>query len=667
MGRLYPSSLAAMRGVKAEGGWSVIFNEACDIHYSADNPRNIRLWDAQDLPVHRHVVDSIHEHGSLAGVMLAHYGYFASNYIGREIPMAPSASAGFGFAPTHARTMDKEDIRAFRKWHRSSAILAAEAGYDLIMIYCSHDLSLLMHFISRRHNQRIDEYGGSLENRARLFREVIEDTKDAVGDRCAVGARLAVDELLGPEGISFDAEGADLVEMLGDLPDYWDVNLSRWYNDSATSRFAEEGRQEPYVSFVKKVSSKPVVGVGRFTSPDAMVRQIRKGILDMIGAARPSIADPFLPRKIEEGRLEDIRECIGCNMCVTNHYLMAPIRCTQNPTMGEEWRRNWHPERMPEKASDESILIVGAGPAGLEAARGLGQRGYQVLLAEASTELGGRVSLESRLPGLVYWSRVRDYRVSQLEKMPNVEVYLESRLKAQDVLDTGCDVVAIATGSRWRNDGVGRQTTFPIERADDASVLTPDDIMTGRDVAGSVVVYEDDHYYMANVVAEKLALDGCQVTIVTPAFMIARFTEHTLEIIPIHKRMAELDVRIVTNHALQSVARDHVVTKDVFSGAEQPLECSHVVMVAGRSPQLELYDELVGIADQETPRVSLVGDSRAPGTIAAAVFAGHQFARELDVRVSDHTPFLREDVAVSGETVDALIAERIRERTRFQH
>src|SRR5262249_17173058 len=156
--------------------------------------------------------------------------------------------------------------------------------------------------------------------------------------------------------------------------------------------------------------SKPVVGVGRFTSPDTMVSQIRRGVLDFIGAARPSIADPFLPKKINEGRLEDIRECIGCNICVSSERYGVPIRCTQNPPMGEEWRRNWHPEKLPPKSSNARVLVIGAGPAGLECAITLGKRGYEVALAERGREVGGRVTKESRLPGLSTWARVRDHR-----------------------------------------------------------------------------------------------------------------------------------------------------------------------------------------------------------------------------------------------------------------
>ena len=137
-----------------------------------------------------------------------------------------------------------------------------------------------------------------------------------------------------------------------------------WPDDSRTSRFAHEAWTEEHFRGIKQLTSKPVVGIGWLTSPDTMVRLIRDGVLDLIGAARPSIADPFLPLKIEEGRLEDIRECIGCNVCVTGDWTSTPIRCTQNPSMGEEWRRGWHPERFRPAGSDAKVLVVGGRPGG---------------------------------------------------------------------------------------------------------------------------------------------------------------------------------------------------------------------------------------------------------------------------------------------------------------
>src|SRR6202012_1967504 len=215
----------------------------------------------------------------------------------------------------------------------------------------------------------------------------------------------------GADGLTHDGEARDAIGMLAELPDLWDVNVSTWSNDSQTSRFAKEGYQEDFVRFVKSLTTKPVVGGGRFTSPDTMVSQIRRGVMDFIGAARPSIADPFLPKKIQEGRIEDIRECIGCNICVSSDYTSSNLRCTQNPTMGEEWRRGWHPERIARKKSDGTGLVVGAGPAGLEAALAAARRGYEVHLAEATDSLGGRVSQEGLLTGLSECARVPACRV----------------------------------------------------------------------------------------------------------------------------------------------------------------------------------------------------------------------------------------------------------------
>ena len=244
--------------------------------------------------------------------------------------------------------------------------------------------------------------------------------------------RLALDEMAGPTGFT-NAELRDLVAMHADLPDLWDFAHGNWENCSGTSRFKPEAAQEDLITGLKKLTPKPVVGVGRFTSPDLMVRQVKQGILDFVGAARPSIADPFLPKKIEEGRLDDIRECIGCNICISGDFTQSLSRCTQNSSFMEEWRKGWHPERMRPRASETKVLIVGAGPAGLSAAHRAGLRGYEVALAEAGTELGGRVSRESRLPGLSAWARVRDYRQGQIAKMPNVTVYRDSRLTADDI------------------------------------------------------------------------------------------------------------------------------------------------------------------------------------------------------------------------------------------
>jgi len=650
MGRAWPTPMAVMRGIKAEGGWAVVCTEQCDVHPSGSTLREIRLWDAQDIPLLARTTELIHRHGSLAGIELTFMGYRGMNLESREIPMAPSARPVPYAVPITARAMDKTDIRNVRRWLRQGALNARKAGFDLIYVYAGHDLALPMHFLSRRHNRRTDEYGGSLENRCRLLRELIEETKEAVGDTCAVAVRLAVDELLGPDGITSEGEGRDVIAMLAELPDLWDVNVSEWVNDSPTSRFAEEGYQERYIETVKRLTTKPVVGVGRYTSPDRMVQLVRNGVLDFIGAARPSIADPFLPRKIEEGRLEDIRECIGCNICVASDNLRAPMRCTQNPTSGEEWRRGWHPERIAAADTGDTVLIVGAGPAGLEAARALGERGYKVTLAEGSRELGGRVVRECRLPGLAAWGRVRDWRVGQLHKLPRVEVFRESRMDAAAVLEVGASLVALATGSSWRRDGLGRSHHRPLPGLDRIPVYTPDDVMAGARPEDPIVIFDDDHYYIGGVIAELLRRAGSEVTLATPESLVSAFTVNTLEQAAVQRRLLELGVALKTGKTLVSLDRGSAELACVFTGRTERVAAGSAVLVTMQSPEDALYRELGARADDlrraGIRKLVRIGDCLAPGTIAAAVYSGHRFARDLDV-LADAVPFKRENVELA--------------------
>jgi dimethylamine/trimethylamine dehydrogenase len=650
MGYARPRAHAGMRGVKAEGGWAVVSTEEVEIHPSSDISPYIegRLWDDRDVPALALMTDAIHRHGALAAIELVHAGMNASNLYSREVPLAPSHLVNSAsYAPLQARGMTKADIRAYRRWHRDAALRARRAGFNIVYVYAGHSLSLAMHFLQARHNHRTDEYGGSLANRARLLRELIEDTKEAVGVDCAVAVRFAVDELRGADGISAEAEGREVVAMLAELPDLWDVNVSDWPNDSKTSRFAPEGYQEEFVRFVKTVTTKPVVGVGRFTSPDTMVSQIRRGILDMIGAARPSIADPFLPKKIENGDLDDIRECIGCNVCVTGDYTMTPIRCTQNPTMGEEWRKGWHPETVPPRSGDDTFLIVGAGPSGLECARVLGRRGYTVHLAEAGEQLGGRVTRESRLPGLAAWARVRDYRLNQLNKMQQVEILRGSPVSAEDVLQFGATRVVIATGSRWRRDGVGRAHSRPIPGFDASrNVFTPDDWMDGARISGPVAVFDDDHYYWGALLAEKLRADRLDVALITPSERVSAWTVNTLEQHAIQKRVLELGIVVHTNRNVVEYDGAAVVLECTYTGRREILPAATVITVTSRLPNDELVLSLgeseAALATAGIVSVTAIGDCLAPSTIAAAVYAGHRYAREFDRPPSDEAAFKRE-------------------------
>ncbi len=649
MGWLRPQTLATMRGIKAEGGWGVVNTEYCSIHPTSDDLPfpYASLWDEADVKANALMTEAVHAHGALAGVELWHGGSRSDNLYTREVGMDIASLPITNGYPAQSRAMDKEDIKNVRQWHRDAALRAKAAEFDIVYVYATHGY-LLSNFLRADVNSRTDEYGGSVENRTRLIKELVEETKEAVGDKCAVAVRFSIDDGGGPDGTPVQKESREIFSILAELPDLWDVSVRDYSFEMGVSRFVKQAALEPYVSFVKAATTKPVVTVGRFTSPDTMASQIKRGIVDFIGAARPSIADPFLPKKIEEGRVDEIRECIGCNICYSGDGQGVPIRCTQNPTIGEEWRRGWHPEKIESRQSDSKVLVVGGGPAGLETALALGQRGYSVMLSEAQNELGGRVNKESRLPGLSEWGRVRDYRVQKLLTMPKVDIFMESKLTPKDILMTEADHIAIATGSNWRADGLGRSNLIGIkELTAKSQIFTPDNIMNGNLPTGKVTLFDDDSYYMGAVLAELLTSNGCSVTYVTPDNCVGSFTSYTSEQARTQTRLMDLGVELVLAHNLLAFDGTTTLLSCSYSGREKPLSTDALVLVTARLPNDELFyetQELIGQSDNTVKSLKRIGDCFAPGIIATAVYAGHKYARELDGPDNYHLTVKRDQV-----------------------
>lgn len=658
MGYLRPRMLAEMRGMKAEGGWGVVCTEYNSIHPSSDDltHASASLWDDSDIRAHTLMTNKVHAHGALAGAELWYGGASSGNMMTREVALDLSSMPNTAGHPFQTRAMDKTDIRNLRRWHRKAALRARDAGFDIVYVYATHTY-LLSNFLNPKINTRSDEYGGSLENRVRLVRELIEETKDAVGDRCGVAVRFAADEEIGDDGVPIQGERRDMFAMLADLPDLWDINISDYGLEMGVSRFTKEAALEPYMDFVKSLTSKPVVTVGRFTSPDTMVSQINRGITDLIGAARPSIADPFLPKKIEEGRFEDIRECIGCNICYAGDTMGVAIRCTQNPSMGEEWRKGWHPEKMNKKRSDASVLVVGAGPAGLEATRALGLRGYRVTLADAGKELGGRLPREAALPGMSEYIRVRDYRAQQFHKLVNVGVYLESPLSAKDIIEFGADHVALATGAAWRQDRFNGETYLSIvTEGSNPEILTPDDIMNGRLPIGPTLVYDEDNYYMGGVIAEKLKTAGIDVTFCTSSEVVSEWAGKTSERWRIRSHIMKLGIKMELAQALTAFDGKTATLICQFTGKKKQIPMHSVVMVTQRAPRDELYHNILELVDGEPDKLpftlTCIGDCEAPAIIAAATYAGHRYARQLEEDVDLDQPLIHDRVDVGAVALE---------------
>jgi dimethylamine/trimethylamine dehydrogenase len=646
-----PHVRASFREIKAEGGWGVVCTGAVSIHPSSDDSPLpfAMLWDDDDIRAHALMTEAVHRHGALAGVELWHGGACTLNRTSRIAPLSPSGmpwlSTHLGFMGNlRPRAMDRSDIQALLGWQAEGARRAARAGFDIVYVYAGMGY-LPYEFLLPEYNQRTDEYGGSIANRVRLVRELLEVTRDAVGQRCAVALRISLEELRGRPGTTAESEAHEVVALLADVPDLWDVKMDSSPTDCAPSRFAAEGSHEPIVEFVKRVTRKPVVGVGRFTSPDVMVSQIKRGVLDLIGGARPSIADPFLPRKIDEGREHEIRECIGCNICISSWHDGVPVRCTQNPTAGEEWRRDWHPERFAPAAAPASVLIVGGGPSGLECAVTLARRGYAVTLADEAAEFGGRLRFETSLPGLATWGRVVAWRMGQLRGHAGVNLYPGNALRARDIIDLGHTHVVLATGARWttRLYGANEFPTAPL--AADGGVYTPDDLAAGVVPEAPVVVFDFDNYYLGSAIAERLAAQVGDVAYVTTGGNASAWTLMTNELPQIHRALVRAGVGIHTMQRVTGYDGTEVSLTDIFGGREQRLPCRSLVIVGMREPRNELYESLLAAGDElgaaGIESVTRIGDALAPGAIVHAVHSGHRYARELGNPPAD-APYKRD-------------------------
>ena len=651
-GEVKPFSQAEHRAMKAEGGWAAVSTEYAAIGADSDELPSIgaRIWDTDDAANLGVLCERAHAYGSLVAIELHHAGVHATSGEARRPALGPSQLASDKIDHVVPKAMDVDDIARIRREWVEAAKRARDVGFDIVYVYGGHSY-LPMQFLSAFYNHRSDGYGGNFENRARFWLELLEAVRGAVGDDCAIASRISV---LGPAGLEPD-ESLRLIAAADDLVDLWDVNVAEWPKDSGSSRFFKEGHQLEWTGGLRDATRKPIVGVSRLTSPDLMADIVHRGVWDLIGAARPSIVDPFLPKKIEEGRYDEIRECIGCNVCILKAESLGHLGCTQNATTGEEYRRGWHPERFSRATNAHlDVLVVGAGPAGMECAITLGKRGMnRVHLVDAGTELGGSMRWIPRLPALGEWARVVNWRSIQLDRLANVEVIRNVRLDATAVLEYGAELVVLATGSHWARDGLSPATHESIRGALDFPdrVLTPEQVMVEgkRPLGTRVVVYDAEGYFVASGIAELLALEGYEVELVTCLEKIAPVCDQTLEGPLLRRRLHERGIALRRGITITGIEEHRVTGFDEF---DEPVhyETSGIVLVTQRLSDDALYHEVAAdpaLLGWGIVGLYRIGDCVAPRIPADAIFDGHRLGREIDSGApGTPLPYRRERAAV---------------------
>jgi 2,4-dienoyl-CoA reductase-like NADH-dependent reductase (Old Yellow Enzyme family) len=590
-----------------------------------------RPHDPANVPDFRRFAEAVHAAG---GKTFGELWYWWGRPGGwaRWSPPAPSFNASNvqyinfekGFA---TREMTKGDLARMRQAYRQSAENLRDAGFDGIMIHASHG-ALMEQFNSPYFNRRTDEYGGGLENRLRFLKQVLGDAREVAAGRMAVGVRLNCDELLTG---GYHTEGArELVASLAGsgLVDFFDLDVAiepNQFHLGMPSVFVEPHAYRPYVEAVRGAAGDiPVLSVlSRLTSVEQAEAAIAAGVCDMAGAARALIAEPKLARYAREGREADGRTCIACNWCMAALPEGAQT-CAINP---ESWREvEWGDDSWAPAPKASKVIVVGAGPGGLEAARVAALRGHEVTLVEAREQVGGALALWSRLPRREVYMKSVEWWSQELARL-GVKIRLGAIATPATLLAEAPDAVILATGARYDPDGRSFHRDFAIPGCDRDFVHLPEAVLEGvLWPSGRVVIADGEGMHTGVGLAEALALAGAEVELLTPAFSpVSLRIAAQLELIPLMKRLRAAGVKVTPTTWIKEIGERRLTVYDVYDEARERVieEVDAVILAGGRVAVNALEHELEG----KVAQVFSIGDAAAARMWGAAAYEGQKFAR----------------------------------------
>jgi 2,4-dienoyl-CoA reductase-like NADH-dependent reductase (Old Yellow Enzyme family)/thioredoxin reductase len=615
-GAVIGDQMTAYYAERAKGGVAAIIVEGGAVHDTTMKfPDYLAFHRPEIIPTLEALRAELWRYGCRTIAQLAHSGSRMSAHDSR-LPLWAPSDVKSAISPEIPHAMTAEDIGEVLDGYEQAFRNCAEAGVDGIEIHAAHEY-LLGQFLSPLNNHRDDDYGGSLENRFRLLGEVITLGRKTVGDDMVVGVRINGSDLV--EG---SLDNADYVDVAGHISwigavDYISVSAgtSRHNQMIVPPMDTPEGLYVDYAAAIKAAVDVPVFAVGRLKRPELAEEVIATGRADVVAEARSLIADPAWVAKLVDGTPERIRPCIGCNQgCFGYLYTNRAITCAVNPAVGRERRLGIG---TAPAGAGRRVLVIGGGPAGMEAAIAAAERGEIVRLVEASSELGGQVRAASSIPTRAELGWIIDHQIAELDRL-GVEVNLATKLTAGDVVGSGFDVVVIATGSRPRPE--------PIPTDGSLTVVAPIEAMAApATYAGHrVVVVDDVAHFGAYAPAEALHDAGATVSVLTPKLHLGSNLDQATMMTTL-QRLAGKGIVLTANSAVVEIADGVVRVRDTLSGAERDESTDVVVAAVGNRANNDLARALAGM--RGAPAVDVIGDAAAPRTILEAVREGRAAGR----------------------------------------
>jgi 2,4-dienoyl-CoA reductase-like NADH-dependent reductase (Old Yellow Enzyme family)/thioredoxin reductase len=594
--------------LRAAGGPAMVIMEASAVSPEGIvSPHQARIYDDKFMNGLSRIAEVIRAEGAVPGIQLHHGGRQTSARVIKQKPVAPSNLP----CPTirgDVEPLTTGGIQEIVHKFADAASRAIKAGFELIEMHGAHGY-LINQFLSRFSNIREDEYGGDITGRTRFACDIVREVRERVGDEFLLSFKISAQEFV-PDGLMVDESIEILKRLVKAGIDIVQVSAGNDATPEWISQpmFMEKACLADSAASVKKELNIPVMAVGRINDPLTANSIIEEGKADLVCIGRGLLADPEMPNKAKEGRLDEIRTCVACNTCMESIFRKGRVECLVNPTLGREKEMEIHPTNTPKK-----VMVIGGGPGGLNVAWVAAKKGHEVSLYEKQAILGGQLILGSVSNFKKELRSLIDFQKRQVEKY-GVKCHLNIEATLDTVKDENPDVVILATGSvpiKPSVEGIDTPivSVFPQIFDGNRPIIKKTLLIGGGATGCEAALY--------------LSENGCPVTIVEKLPKIGMHIESVTKRVMLNK-LEENNVRIVTEYELSRVAENGVFIRD-RDGKEVFLEGERVVIAIGTRPDNGLYDEISSLGIT----IYQIGDCLEPRGAKAAISEGAEIGRAI--------------------------------------